>query len=195
MNLISAYIIYDGRTNSYVDNGTVVTINCEMLSAFTPRPVWLQRWLPSGDGTDIIYQPTFELTSAEQLQYGDNLIQGVWVQQGDAGMIVDVVDVNTIISACDQCCDNSPAVTLARFYTGGIPLFSTPTEALFCISRNDDGSVSAATQFAIDYAGQTHGAIKIRSSLSGTTTYQVTSFAGWQPVMQGTDTVVAGGCP
>lgn len=194
MNLISAYLIYDGRSNTYVDNGRTITINCEQLQAFSPVPVWLQRWLPSGDGTDVIYQPTFQLTSSEQLQYGTNLIQGYWIQQDGAGMMIDIVNANTLISACDQCCDSSPAVTLPRFYSGGIPLFGTPTDAIYCIARTDDGSAFAHNQVALDYSSQFHGSVLVKSNLSGVTHYQVTTFVGWPPVAIGTDTVTAGGC-
>ena len=195
MDLVSAYLIYDGRSNTYVDNGTYITINCEQLQAFSPVPVWLQRWLPAGDGTDIIYQPTFELTSAEQLQYGDNLIQGFWIQQDGAGMMIDIPTASTLIDMCDTCCSGSPAVTLTRFYTTGIPLFASPTEATYCITRVDDGSAYAHGQFANDYAGQFHGNAKVRSSISGTTLYQVTTFTGWPPTAQGSDIVAAGACP
>lgn len=195
MELVSAYLIYDGRSNSYVDNGTYITVNCEQLQAFAPVPVWLQRWLPAGDGTDIIYQPSFNISSQEQLQYGNNMIQGYWIQQDGAGMMIDIATASTLINACDQCCDASPAVQLARFYTNGIPAFAAPTEAIYCITRVDDGSASAHNQFALDYTSQFHGSAKVRSSLSGTTTYQVTTFTGWPPIAVGTDIVNAGACP
>jgi hypothetical protein len=194
MNLVQAYLIYDGRSNRYVDNGTTITINCEQLSAFSPRAVWLQSWLPSGDGTDRIYQPTFELTSAEQLQYGTNLIQGFWIEQDGAGMMVDVANIATLISACSACCGSNPAVTLARFYTGGIPLFTTPTEATYCIQRLNDGSMYANNQVALDYASQSHGSVVVKSNLSGVTRYQITTYVGWPPVAIGTDTVATGAC-
>jgi len=192
--LVSAYLIYNGGSNTYVDNGSVVTLNCEQLQAFTPRPVWLQRWLPAGDGTDIIYEPTFSLTSADQLQYGTNLIQGFWVEQNGVGMMIDIVNTQTLISACNACCDDSPAVTLTRFYSSGIPLFAAPTEATYCIQRLDDGSAYAHNELALDYAGQTHGIIRLMSNLSGVSRYSITTFTGYPPVAQGTDIVATGTC-
>lgn len=193
-NFVSAYLIYNGGSNTYVDNGTVVTLNCDHLQAFTPVPVWLQRWLPAGDGTDTIYQPTFNLSSADQLGYGTNLIQGVWVEQDGVGMMIDVANIYTLINACNQCCTSTPTTTLPRFYTGGIPLFTSPTEATYCITRTDDGSSYAHQQFSNDYAGQTHGIARLMSNLSGTSRYSVTTFIGWPPVAQGTDIVATGTC-
>lgn len=194
--LVSAYVIYNASSNSYVDDGTLVTLNCEQLSAFTPRKVWLQRSLaPGTDGTTILYQPTFLASSADLTQYGGNLIQGYYVEQNGLAQIIDIADINTLISACNACCDNTPTVTLARYYTGGIPSFLNPTVAKFCIYRLDNGSASAHNSAALAYASNYTGDFRLVGNLSGTSRYEVTSYTGWPPVAQGTDTVVTGGCP
>lgn len=191
--LVQAYIIYNAHSNTYVNDGSVVTLNCDRLNAYTPRPCWLQRWLPAGDGSDIIYQLTFDLSSAEQTQYGDNLIQGLYIEQDGQGVMIDVLDLTTFLNGCDACCGGATGV-MTRFYTT-IPDFTNPTETIFCITRADDGSAYAANTLADDYAGQFHGNIKVRSSISGTTRYQVTSFSGYPPVAQGSDVVASGACP
>lgn len=192
--LVSAYLIYNAKSNDYVDNGQVVTLNCTQLQAFTPIPVWLHRWLPAGDGTNIQYQLSFDVTSADQLGYGTNLIQGFYVEQNGEGMMIDIANVQTLISACNECCDNSPAVTLTRFYTSGIPLFSNPATATFCITRSDDGSVTAHQNMALAYTGQYSGNVRLMSNLSGVSRYSVESFTGWAPIAQGTDVVATGTC-
>lgn len=191
--LVQAYIIYNAHSNTYVNDGSSVTINCDRINAYSPRPCWLQRWLPAGDGTDIIYQLTFNLSSADQLQYGNNLIQGLYIEQDGQGVMVDVANMTTFLNGCDACCGGATG-QMTRFYTGGIPDFANPTEANWCITRSDDGSAYAANQFADDYAGQFHGNIKVSTSISGTTRYQVTSFTGYAPIAQGSDVVATGIC-
>lgn len=196
MNLISAYLIYNGQSESYVDDGTLITINCKELQAFSPQRVWLQRSLtPGTDGTDIQYQPTFSVNSTDLTQYGTNLIQGYWIQQDGVGMMIDIADINTLISACNACCDDSPAVTLTRYYTGGIPAFANPSAASYCIYRLDDGSAYAHSEAAAAYASQYTGSFVLKGNLSGTSRYQITTYTGWPPFPVGTDTVVTGGCP
>lgn len=190
--LVQAYIIYNAHSNTYVNDGSVVTLNCDRLNAYTPRPCWLQRWLPAGDGTDVIYQLTFDLSSAEQTQYGTNLIQGFYIEQDGQGVMIDVLDLATFLNGCDACCGGSTGM-MTRFYAS-IPDFTAPTEVIYCITRLDDGSAYAANSFADDYVSQFHGNIMVRSSISGTTRYQVTSFSGYPPVPQGTDVVSVGAC-
>lgn len=190
--LVQAYIIYNAHSNTFVNDGSVVTLNCNRLNAYTPRPCWLQSWLPAGDGTDVIYNLTFTTSSADQLQYGTNVIQGLYIEQDGEGVMIDVLDLNTFLNGCDACCGGSTGV-MTRFYTT-IPAFSDPTEATFCVTRADDGSAGAVNKFADDYVGQFHGNLKVSTSISGSTRYQVTSFTGYPPVGQGTDVVATGTC-
>lgn len=194
MKLISAYVLYNAFSNSWVDDGSLVTINCQQLQAFTPRRVWIQRTLPAGDGTDIIYMPTFSINSTDITQYGNNLVQGLYIEQDGKGIIVDVADINTLITACNQCCDDGPAVTLTRYYTGGVPLFSQPTDQSYCITRLDDGSPYAHNQASLAYVGQYHGSLRLVSNISGVSRYQAISFTGWPPTPRGTDTIIPGTC-
>lgn len=192
--LVQAYIIYNAHSNTYVSDGSVVTLNCDRINAFTPRPCWLQRWLPAGDGTDVIYQLTFNLSSADQAQYGTNIIQGFYVEQDGQGMMVDVVDLPTFLTACDACCGGAGG-TLPRFYSTGITAFASPTEVTYCITRTDSGSAYDHNTLANDYASQFHGNARLKSNVSGTTRYEVTSFTGYPPIPVGTDVVTLGTCP
>lgn len=191
--LVQAYIIYNAHSNTYVNDGSVITLNCDRLMSYTPRACWLQRWLPAGDGSNIIYQLTFNLSSADQTTYGTNLIQGLYVEQDGQGIMIDVQDLPTFLNGCDACCGGATGM-MTRFYTT-IPLFVNPTEQVYCIDRSDDGSAGSVNQFTNDYASQFHGNIKVRSNISGTTEYQVTSFTGYPPIAQGTDVVNLGACP
>jgi len=192
--LVNAYVIYNAFNASYVDDGTVITLNCEMLSAFTPIPVWLQRTLLPGDGTGTEYQLTFAVNSTDISQYGTNLVQGFYVEQEGKGFMVDVANINTIINACNTCCDDSPVGTLTRFYTSGIPLFADPVIASYCITILDDGSATAHSNAMYKYTGQYTGDFRHISNISGVSRYRVTSYVGFPPIAQGTDTVILGTC-
>lgn len=190
--LVSAYVIYNGDSNRYVDDGTLVTINCERINAYSPRPVWLKTWLAPGDGTIINYQPTFFISSADVIEYGTNLIQGFWIEQDGKGVMVDVANINTLTSACNACCDDSPAVTLTRYYTGGITAFTYPTASVYCITRLDDGGASAHENAALAYVNQGVSGFILKTNISGVSKYRVTSSV--VIVAVGTDTVAAGEC-
>lgn len=194
MNLVNAYVIYNASNNTYIDDGSLVTLNCNKLTAFIPRKVWLTRTLPSGDGTDLVYGYTFGINSTDITQYGTNLIQGFYVEQEGKGFVIDVLDANTFIAACNACCDDSPPTTLARYYTSGIPLFSYPTEQKYCITRADDGTVNAHQEAALAYTSQIHGNVRLKSNISGVSKYEVTSFTGWPPTALGSDTIAIGYC-
>lgn len=194
-NLVNAYVIYNGTTNEFVgDNGVTISINCERLNAFSPRPVWLKRQLAPGDGTVILYEPTFTPTSDELLDA--NILQGFWIEQDGLNVMIDVTTQAAFQAACDACCGAVPAI-IANNYAGNTTDYVALTLNSFCIYRFDDGSAGAHDAFAWDYTGNYVGTAKIRSNLSNTTHYTIQSYwtlLQWQKILLGTDTIYAGVC-
>jgi hypothetical protein len=188
--LVTAYVIYDGTTSRYVgDQNSTVQINCERLQAYSPRPVWLLRYLAPGDGTDILYQPTFSVTSAQLLD--TNTLQGFWIEVDGKDIIIDVQNSTVFSTACNACCGSNPII--ARFYTNGIASFVPLTGNTFCITRSDAGDTAAHSQVALDYMTNIYSNPIRTYWFSGTSRYQVQSFyTTLNPV--GTDTVASGTC-
>lgn len=173
-NLINARVLYNGKTNIYVgDDGITISINCERLQAFSPRKVWLKRMLAPGDGTIILYEPTFSPTSADLLD--PNILVGYWIEQDDQDVMLDVTTQEAFQQACDACCGSVPTI-VASTYNGAPPQFAGPTLNTLCIYRADDGSAYAHGDFASDYAGQFVGKAVMRSNFSFLSHYTITTY-------------------
>jgi hypothetical protein len=191
-NLITAYVIYNGTTGIYVGNDlspVMITINCERLQAFSPRQVWLKRFMAPGDGTVILYEPTFNPTSDELLD--TNIIPGYWIEQDNQDVMVDVTTLNAFQSACDACCGTVPNV-VASNYNGTPPQFTAPTLTSLCIYRADDGSAGAHDAFAAAYVGLFVGTAVMRSNFSFLSHYTITTYytsAQFASYLQGSDTI------
>jgi len=194
-NLINAYVIYNGTMNSYVGGqGVTISINCERLQAFSPRPVWLKRILAPGDGTIILYEPTFQPTSDELLDA--NTLQGFWIEQDGQDVMIDATSIAVFQQACDACCGTVPTI-VANLYGGNAPAFTPLSINSLCIYRNDDGSAGAHDAFADDYVGLYVGTAVMRSNFSNTSHYTIQSYytyTQFQSLVQGTDTVYLGAC-
>lgn len=191
-NLVNAYVIYDGTTNTYVgDQGIQISINCERLQAYSPRPVWLKRDQAPGDPTDIIYTPTFAPSSVELLNV--NTIPGFWIEQDGKDTMVDVTTIAAFQSACDACCGTVPAI-IANNYGGNVPGFTVPTLNTFCVFRLDNGGVNDVNQFSLDYQPQIlAGSVLFRSHITGVSHFQVQSYFTTL-VAIGSDSVSNGVC-
>lgn len=197
MNLVNAYVLYNGTTGIYVGNDApspVISINCERLQSYSPRPVWLTRVLAPGDGTVILYQPTFNPTSQQLLD--PNTLTGMWIEVDGQDVMIDVTTVNVFMAACDACCGAVPAIMTSN-YSGAPTAFTPLTLNTLCIYRLDDGSAGAHDAFADDYVGRFVGIAFLRSSLSNTSHYQIQSYytyTEWLGLVLGTDTVYSGAC-
>lgn len=195
MAIIQAYAIYDGRSNKFIGTSNpLIDINCERLAAYTPRPVWLKRYLANGsDGTEgnLIELPTIAPDSSDLAD--SNTLQGYWIEQDGYGVMVDVafVTAGQPDNFQVQCSSSTPSVA-TRFYTSGIPTFIQPSLFNFCISRTDDGSVGAVNKLALDYNGSYVGNVSVVSRTGGVTKYQIQAFV--LPIVYGTDTIAAGVC-
>lgn len=189
-NLVNAYVIYNGTSSTYVgDLGQTISINCERLTAFSPRPVWLMRTTAPGDGTIILRQPTFSPTSAQLLD--PNIIAGFWIEQDGQDVMIDVTTAAAFQAACDACCGTVPAI-IANNYAGNVPAVVPLSAGSFCLTRADDGSAGAHDDAAADYVGLYVGNMRLKSNTSGVSVYAFSSFytIGNIPA-QGTDTIAA----
>jgi hypothetical protein len=189
-NLVNAYVLYDGTSGIYVGNdipAKVISINCERLQAYSPRPVWLKRFLAPGDGTVILYESTFNPNSDELAD--PNILTGLWIEQDGKDTMIDVTTVAVFQAACDACCGAVPAIMTSN-YNGNPTQFAGPTLNTLCIYRADDGSAGAHDDFADDYVGQFVGIAQLRSNFSFLSHYTITTY--WTSTtfpLQGTDTV------
>jgi len=192
-NLVNAYVIYDGTSSKYVgDQGIVISINCDRLFAFSPRPVWLKRILAPGDGTVILYEPTFAPTTPELLD--PNILFGYWIEQDGLDVMVDVTTVAAFQNACDACCGAVPTI-IANQYGGIAPAFAPLGINSLCIYRFDDGSAGAHDAFAADYVTTYIGTVVMRSNFSNTSHYTITTYYTYSNFpIRGGDTVYLGAC-
>ena len=195
--LVNAYVIFNATTNVYVgDQGIVITINCERLQAYSPRPCWLVRQMAPGDGTVILYEPTFKPTSDQLLD--TNTLSGMMIEQDGQDVLIDVANqlTSNFQAACDACCGSVPTI-IANSYGGLAPAFTPLSITPFCIYRFDDGSAGAHDAFAADYAGQFVGTAIMRSNVSGLSHYTINSYwtlAQWANKLLGSDTIYLGVC-
>lgn len=176
MSFVSAYIIYDGTSGTYVGNqNKTIQINCDRLRAYSPRPVWLLRRLMPGDGTQIQHLLTFEPSSAE---IGDsNTLQGFAIEVDGQDTMIDISSADAMINLCD-CPDCVDPITnvVPRFYTLGITSFVAPTLNTLCVTRSDDGSGYAHDKMVMDYTGRYIGIVRLKSNVSGVSVYELHSF-------------------
>lgn len=195
--IVYAYVIYNGTENTFVGNDYVtVAINCARLQAFSPRPVWLVRELAPGDGTIILYVPTFYPNSDQLLD--PNTLNGLWVTIDGQDVMLDVQNQSptTFITACNACCGSVPTIVASNF-NGSVPVFTPLTLNTFCIYRFDDGSAGAHDAFAAAYVGKYVGTAVMRSNFSNTSHYTIQSFyslAQFTALLIGTDTIYQGIC-
>lgn len=193
--LVNAYVIFNGTTNEYVgDRGIQISINCERLQAYSPRPVWLVRQMAPGDGTVILYEPTFKPTSDQLLD--PNTVPGMWIEQDGQDTMIDVANqlVSNFQAACDACCGSVPTI-IANTYGGNVTAFSPLNLNSLCIYRADDGSAGAVDDFAADYAGVFVGNVNLRSNLSGLSHYTIQSYYTYTTFpLNGGDVIYQGIC-
>lgn len=176
MSFVSAYIIYDGTSGTYVGNqNKTIQINCDRLRAYSPRPCWLLRRLLPGDGTQIQHLLTFEPSSAEIADA--NTLQGFAIEVDGQDTMIDIVSADALVTACN-CPDCTDPIlnVVTRFYTGGITSFVAPTLNYVCITRSDDGSGYAHDKIVMDYTGRYVGIVRLKSNTSGVSVYQVQTF-------------------
>ncbi len=197
MPIVYAYVIYNGTQGTYVgDTFATVAINCERLQSYSPRPVWLVRELAPGDGTTILYVPTFYPSSDQLLD--PNTLPGLWLEVDGLDVMIDVQNQNptTFITACNSCCGSVPTI-VASNYNGFAPAFVPLALNGLCIYRFDDGSAGAHDAMADDYVGLFVGQMRMSSNLSNTSHYSFRSYYTYTQflkMLKSGDTLYSGLC-
>lgn len=176
MSFATAYVIYDGTSGTYVGNqNSTIQINCDRMRAYSPRPCYLLRHLFPGDGTQIEYLMTFQVSSEDLLD--PNTIQGYAIEVDGQDTMIDIASWQALITACNcPDCTDANGNLVARFYTSGIPDFNPPSINTLCITRNDDGSSFAHNEVAMAYTGRYIGSVRLKSNITGVSIYTVQSF-------------------
>jgi hypothetical protein len=168
--LTAAYALYKAPHFTGYDSNNQITINADLIGAFTPRPAWIKRYLVPGQN-QIQYLPTFEPSSADLAD--PNILTAVYIEQNGQGVYIDCISVANAEAAFNG---TGSLTTTYIGQPGGIPLFTTPTAIAYCISRADDGSAGAHGLVSQAYVGQYVGNVRLRSNISGISHYTVFSF-------------------
>jgi len=174
--LTAAYALYKAPHFTGYDSNNQITINADLIGAFTPRPAWIKRYLVPGQN-QIQYLVTFEPSSADLAD--PNILTGVYIEQNGQGVVIDCISVANAEAAFNG---TGSLTTTYIGQPGGIPLFTTPTAIAYCISRADDGSAGAHGLVSQAYVNQYIGNVRLRSNISGISHYTVFSFVA--PIAQ-----------
>ncbi len=185
--LISAYVIYNATNNTYYgDSPQQIAINCNQISAFSPRLGYLKRRILMGvaGGAFFEYLPTF---SADDPEIDDNTLTGVFVEVEEGLVMIDAISVANVITTCDNCCDTVNGNIVTPLYASGIPDFTEPSVNTYTVTRSDNGTPGAVDQFSMDYMEvSVQDPIHVSYS-SGTSVYHLFAFGTPTPV--GTDVI------
>lgn len=196
--LTAAYALYKAPHFTGYDANNLITINADLIGAFTPRPAWIKRYLVPGQN-QIQYLLTFEPTSADLAD--PNILTGVYIEQNGVGVVIDCISVANAESAFNG---TGSLTTTYIGQPGGIPLFSTPQAIAYCVVRSDNGSADAIGLFSQAYVGQYIGNVRLRSNISGISHYIIFSYTfpiaqlcpqpGQSSALWPSDSVTAGAC-
>ncbi|MCB0472290.1 MAG: hypothetical protein KDC56_04425 [Flavobacteriaceae bacterium] len=177
--LFKATAIYKDGQFVFNDSQNEIELNSAEIQSFSPRPVWLLRYIVPGDQR-VHYALTFDPSSADLAD--SNTILGLWVEQNGKGVMIDCISVDNFNSIANS------GGTLQRRY-GAAPVFTAPTASCYRITRADDGTGAAHNQVVTDYIGQYVGNIRLVSNLSGVSVYEFSAYG--TPVAIGSDSIAA----
>lgn len=179
-----------------------ITIDCKNSAMGTLRRAWL---VP----VDCEGGKDYDLFFAQPDPSIPNVMTGIWIQTSDgAGIVLNVVSITDIVSACDSCCNNNsvvPAtfsVELAEDSSTILPVAYSPTVAInppvvyapstYYFSREDNGSNYAKVSAEMDYMGQyIPGTFTLISHVGTTSNYSFSSRI--MPALIGQDGYTGGG--
>jgi hypothetical protein len=168
--LTAAYALYKAPHFTGYDSNNQITINADLIGAFTPRPAWIKRYLVPGQN-QIQYLATFEPSSADLAD--PNILTGVYIEQNGQGVVIDCINVANAQAAFNG---TGSLTTTYIGQPGGIPLWTSPVALAYCLSRADDGSAFAHGQVSTQYVGQYIGNIRLRSNISSISHYILFSY-------------------
>lgn len=166
------------KNGKYVfnDPDNEIALNAVNVEAFSPRLVWLLRYLVPGTN-QVQYSPTFNPSSADLADV--NTLAGLWVEQDGQGVMIDCISIDNFITVANG------TGTIQRRY--GVVTFTTPSAACWRITRADDGTASAHGKVSTDYVGQYVGNVRLVSNISGVSVYEVSAYGTLVAI--GTDSV------
>ena len=170
--MIPAYAIYK---DTHLINLEEIGINVSKIQGYSPRVCWIKRYVVAGQN-QVQALLTFEVSSADQLD--PNLLQGLYLEIGDKGVVIDCISIDNFLNAADGISNISP-----RYYgNGGIPAFTAPTPTCYTITRLDDASAFAHGVVSTDYVSQYFGNVSMYSHITGTSIYKVQSYTPIVPI-------------
>lgn len=170
--MISAYAIYK---DTHLLNLEEIGINVSKIQGYSPRVCWVKRYVVPGQN-QVQSLLTFEVTSADQLD--PNLLQGLYLEIGEKGVVIDCISIDNFIGAAD----GTNNITTRYFGNGGIPAFTAPTPTCYTITRIDDASSFAHSVVTMDYVTQYFGNVTFYSHITGTSIYKVNSYTPIVPI-------------
>lgn len=170
--MIPAYAIYK---DTHLLNLEEIGINVSKIQGYSPRVCWIKRYVVAGQN-QVQALLTFEVSSADQLD--PNLLQGLYLEIGDKGVVIDCIGIDNFINAAD----GISTITTRYYGNGGIPAFTAPTPTCYTITRIDDASSFAHSVVAMDYITQYFGNVYMVSHLTGTSIYKVSSYTPIVPI-------------
>ncbi|MFX1709081.1 hypothetical protein PV783_34255 [Chitinophaga sp. CC14] len=155
-----------------VEGACETVLNCQQLSGFTPKNVWLvpQAGCCNGMGYGLsLSQPPDDI---------QGVLQGVMVQTQDGElMVIDALSAQAIVDGCNACCDTT--VVIEPRYNGTFPDVPDGVPATYTFTREDDGNYLANYRASMDYFGQYINNTFNRNSYdaaTGTSTYSFQAY-------------------
>lgn len=183
MNIIDAKVLFQNDTLVAECNRSM-SLNCADFTMGSGKDAWIKR-TQGCCGDQGFPALTF------QDPQDSSAIHGIWVEssKGLFGILIDAATPADVNTACNACCGTSTTVT--PVYNGTLPADTSGALSNFCITRSDDGSITAIQNAYLDYQGQ-YATIRLFSNASGVSKYSVTATV--KPIAINTDTVATGVC-
>lgn len=168
------HLVFNLNGPTYLSVFTVEQINN------TPTPCWLVR-NPYCCGGDEELQLEFKKPASDI-----NVIQGVWIQYGADGCMIDG-SITDVVAKMGGCCGTG--ATVIQNYPTGLPAWQAPVAKTYTLTRTDDGSIQAQTDAELAYLKFLVPNSFSRTGYSaGVATYVFQAYQ--DPSPQGTDTIV-----
>lgn len=179
----------------YTDTSCLLTIDCMDFEHFGQGPmnVWLIPDSSCGGAYDYMLQTS--VPDPMPLY----TLQGVWIPNGDEGIVLNALSVKAVVDACQLCCGTvvtgemgilaqDYSITVPVRYEVVPPVRPAPVLKEYYIARIDNGDSQAYSKAMMDYYGQYQIAsfrLINHDPNTGITTYYFKSYD--EPAMIGED--------